>query len=254
MTKHAPILFLLSLIGAGLFLARPSNAPERGSKSKYIACMSLARSDPEQGFERASAWLGLGGGDAARHCAGVSLIGLKQYPEAAKRLESLANMARSPAPFKARILGQAGQAWLLADKPKRAGAVLSAAIKLDETNPNFRIDRAQSAAAQRAFENATRDLDAALSLDPSLTDAWVFRASAHRQSGDDIAAMKDIENALTLEKSHPEGLLERGILRRLQKNDSGARLDWLRVIELAPDSDAAKSAQANLEKMDGGGQ
>ena len=69
--------------------------------------------------------------------------------------------------------------------------------------------------------------------------------------GNDIEAMRDIEKALTLEKSHPEGLLERGILRRLQKNDSGARSDWLRVIKLAPDSDAAKSAWANLEKMDG---
>ncbi len=254
MTQHAPILFLFSLIAGGLFAAGPSNAQERGSQSEYIACMSLARSDPEQGFEKASAWLGLDGGDAARHCAAVSLIGLKQYPEAAKRLETLAEMARALAPVKARILGQAGQVWLLADKPKRAGTVLSAAIKLDETNPIFRIDRAQSAAAQQAFGNATRDLDAALSLDPSLTDAWVFRASAHRQSGDDIAAMKDIENALTLEKSHPEGLLERDILRRLQKNDSGARADWLRVIELAPASDAANSAQANLEKMDGGSQ
>ena len=66
--------------------------------------------------------------------------------------------------------------------------------------------------------------------------------------------MRDIEKALTLDKSHPEGLLERGILRRLQKNDSGARSDWLRVIQFAPASDAAKSARTNLEKMDGGSQ
>ena len=129
-------------------------------------------------------------------------------------------------------------------------AVLSAAIKLDETNPNFRIDRATA----KVRPCAIRDLDAALALDPSLPDAWVFRASAHRQMGNDIEAMRDIEKALTLEKSHPEGLLERGILRRLQKNDSGARSDWLRVIRFAPASDAAKSARTNLEKMDGGSQ
>ena len=250
MTQYAPTLLLFSLIAGGLFAAGPSNTQERDSQLEYVTCMSLARSSPEKGFENASTWLGLGGEDAARHCAAVSLIGLKQYPEAAKRLEILADMARAPAPFKARILGQAGQAWLLADKPKRAGAVLSAAIKLDETNPIFRIDRAQSSAARQAYGNATRDLDVALDLAPSITDAWVFRASAHRHLGNDIAAMRDIEKALTLEKSHTEGLLERGILRRLQKNDSGARADWLKVIELEPESDAAKSAQANLEKMD----
>ena len=254
MTQHALILVLFGLIAGGLFTADPSNSQEHDSQSEYVACISLAQSDPEKGFENASAWLGLGGGDAARHCAAVSLIELKHYTEAAKRLQSLAEMVRAPAPFKAQILGQAGQAWLLADEPKRAGAVLSAAIKLDETNPVFHIDRAQSAAAQQAYGNATRDLDLAIHLDPSLTDAWVFRASAHRILGDDNAAMRDIEKALTIEKSHPEGLLERGILRRLQKNDNGARSDWLKVIELAPDSDAAKSAQTNLEKMDGGSQ
>lgn len=254
MNQPTGMLVLISLVAGGLLLAGPSNTQETDPQSEYANCMSLARADPEEAFEKASAWLGLGGGDTARHCAAVSLIGLKQYPDAAKRLESLADIVRAPEPFKAQILGQAGQAWLLAGKPKRASAVLSAAIKLDETNPNFRIDRAQSAAAQQALGSAIRDLDAALALDPSLPDAWVFRASAHRQMGNDIEAMRDIEKALTLEKSHPEGLLERGILRRLQKNDSGARSDWLRVIRFAPASDAAKSARTNLEKMDGGSQ
>ena len=253
MTQRAAILVLSGLIAGGLYSTGPSYAKKHNSQSEYAACMSLARSDPEEGFEKASTLLESGGWGAAQHCAAVSLIGLKKHAEAAKTLESLADIVLAQPAFKARILGQAGQAWLLAEQPKRAGAVLSAAIKLDETNPIFRIDRAQSAAAQQAFGNATRDLDKALELDPSLTDAWVFRASAHRQLGNKVAAMRDIEKALTLEKSHPEGLLERGILRRLQNNDSGARLDWLKVIELAPASDAARSAQTNLEKMDGSG-
>ena len=253
MTQRAAILVLSGLIAGGLYSTGPSYAKKHNSQSEYAACMDLARSDPEEGFEKASTLLESGGWGAAQHCAAVSLIGLKKHAEAAKTLESLADIVLAQPAFKARILGQAGQAWLLAEQPKRAGAVLSAAIKLDETNPIFRIDRAQSAAAQQAFGNATRDLDKALELDPSLTDAWVFRASAHRQLGNKVAAMRDIEKALTLEKSHPEGLLERGILRRLQNNDSGARLDWLKVIELAPASDAARSAQGNLEKMNGSG-
>ena len=70
--------------------------------------------------------------------------------------------------------------------------------------------------------------------------------------GNDIEVMRDIEKARTLEKSHPECILERGTLRRSQKNDSGARSDWLQVINSAPASDAVTSARPNLEKMDGG--
>ena len=52
-----------------------------------------------------------------------------------------------------------------------------------------------------------------------------FLSSAHRQLGEDVAAMRDIEKALALEKLHPEGLLERGILRQLQNNYRGACSD-----------------------------
>ena len=108
MNQPAEILVLLSLVAGGLLLAGPSNTQETDQQSEYADCMSLARADPEEAFEKASAWLGIGGGDAARHCAAVSLIGLKQYTDAAKRLESLANIVRAPEPFKAQILGQAG--------------------------------------------------------------------------------------------------------------------------------------------------
>ncbi len=92
-----------------------------------------------------------------------------------------------------------------------------------------------------------------MSLARSDPEEGFEKASAHRQLGDNVSDMRDIEKALALEKLHPEGLLERSILRRLQNNDSGERLDWLVMIELAPASDASKSAQANLEKMDGSG-
>ena len=225
MTQRAAILVLLSLIAGGIYLAEPSYADKHDPQSECAACMSLARSDPKRGIEKANALPEWGAEGAAQHCAAVSLIGLKHYLEAAKRLESLAEIVRAPAPFKARILSHAGQAWLLADKPKRAHTVLTTAINLDGTNPVFRIDRAQSAAAQQALGNAIRDLDKALELDPSLIDAWVFLSSAHRQLGEDVAAMRDIEKALALEKLHPEGLLERGILRQLQNNYRGACSD-----------------------------
>ena len=246
-------LMSFALVSTAL-AALPYAAPAQQSnpQKEYAACMTLARAVPDQGFKNATAWQGVGGGDAARHCAAVSLFGLGQYTQAAKRLEKLAENAQASAAFKAQILGQTGLAWFLAGHPKQANSALTTAIKLDGTNSLLLIDRAQVAAARQAYGNAIQDLDKALEMNPNSVDALVFRAAAHRQLKDDRAALRDIEKALSLDKSHPEGLLERGILRRLQKDDAGARTDWLDVIRLAPDTQAAVSAQANLQKFDGG--
>ena len=50
--------------------------------------------------------------------------------------------------------------------------------------------------------------------------------------------------------NHPEGLLERGILRRLAGDADGAREDWLQVVILAEGTPAAEAAQANLATLD----
>ncbi len=60
----------------------------------------------------------------------------------------------------------------------------------------------------------------------------------------------DVDRALAIEPEHPEGLLERGILRRLLKDKIGARADWLQVIVTSPGTVAAESARANLQRMD----
>jgi predicted negative regulator of RcsB-dependent stress response len=45
------------------------------------------------------------------------------------------------------------------------------------------------------------------------------------------------------------GLLERGNIRRLKGDTAGARQDWRRVVELAPDSAAAAAAKVNLDRL-----
>ena len=79
---------------------------------------------------------------------------------------------------------------------------------------------------------------------------FVFRASARRRLGDVEGAEADVERALALDVNHPDGLVERGILRRLRGDDDGARRDWLRVLGLAADGPLAEAARANIEKMD----
>ena len=48
-------------------------------------------------------------------------------------------------------------------------------------------------------------------------------------------------------------LLERGSVRLRAGDGEGARADWQRVVEVAPDTDQAAAAAARLARLDGAG-
>jgi regulator of sirC expression with transglutaminase-like and TPR domain len=62
--------------------------------------------------------------------------------------------------------------------------------------------------------------------------------------------MADVDRALEIRPDAPAALLERGIVRRLAGDDDGARRDWLRILEVAPDGAMGDLARANIEKLD----
>lgn len=241
------------LLVASLGTAVPMSAwgQQIDPRREYASCMSEARSNPKEGFDHATQWLGLGGGDAARHCQGAALIGMGQHEEGARRLEALAQEMRAESGFRADLLGQAAQGWLLAGKPEKAEATLNAAIKLDPEDLELHIDRAEALAQRGDLNGAVQDLNFVLSRDPLKSDAYVFRASAFRQLGKTDLASADLVTALQINPTHVEAFLERGMLNRLAGNTAAARRDWLTVIEKAPKSPAAATASLNLEQMDG---
>ena len=192
----------------------------------------------------------MGGGPPAEHCAATALIHLGLYDDAAKRLEDLARRINKAPDFKAEILGQASQAWLLADRPDAAASLATAALKLAPGSIELRIDRAQARAATGDSHGAISDLDQALTLNPRRYDALTFRSSAKRQLKNNTGALADINAALAIKSNHLEALLERGILHRLKGDNANARKDWMAVLLQSPTSLAAGSARANLEKMD----
>ncbi len=251
-----PLLIIALIIIAAT--TGPATAQEIDHAERYRACMAMTNNAPQQAFEEALAWRGLGGGDAAEHCAAVALIGLGQHTEAAGRLERLAEKARQNAEVKAGLLAHAAQAWILADNNARAEAVLTAALILTPGDSALLVDRAQARAGQKDYNGAIEDLNKAIESEHrpagaragAPVDAYVFRAAAYRLLDKLEFALADVEKALALRPYHPDGLLERGILRRLRQNDGGARNDWLSVIRLAPDSPAAVAARRNLESMD----
>ena len=238
-------LLLLASFSAG------ASAQQIDPRREYASCMAEARSNPKDGFDHATQWLGLGGGDAARHCQGAALIGMGQHEEGARRIEALAQEMRADSNFRAELLAQAAQGWMLAGKPDKAEATLNAAIKLDPEDLELHIDRAQALAQRGDLDGAVQDLNFVLKRDPMKSDAYVFRASAYRQLGKTDQASADLVTALQINPLHLEAFLERGMLNRLAGNTAAARRDWLTVIERAPNSPAGTTASRNLEQMDG---
>lgn len=228
------------------FAGRPTSEAEH-----YRACISLTERAPEEALESAFAWRDFGGGVPARHCAALALVAMGRYRQAATRLELLAReMAGEAGEWRADVLAQAGNAWLLAGEDRRATAAFTLALSLAPEDPDLLIDRARASAASADFDGALADLDRALALDPTRIDAMIYRAAAWRHRGDRARALEDVELALALDPSAVDGLIERGILRRLAGDGAAARADWLAVLHLAPDTPAARAAKRNLERLD----
>ncbi len=219
--------------------------------AEYDACLRLAEVRPDDAFESALAWRDRGGGDAARHCVALALVELGHYGEAALRLQRLAdNLGSDSAHLRLDILGQAGQAWMLEGELARAEAIQSAALRLAPDNVDLLLDRGITRAESADYWAAIEDLSRAVNLVPGRADILIFRASAYRYVDALELALEDVTRALAFEPENPEGLLERGILRRLAGDEIGARVDWLQVIELAAGTTAGGAAKANLELLD----
>jgi tetratricopeptide (TPR) repeat protein len=251
--------FLVVVWGSAAAAEPPvkSAAPRDASAeaATYERCMKLARQNPGEARSLAQSWHERGGAHPADHCAAVALIGLKQYQEAAIRLEALAQaMTTAPAGLRAEVLDQAGQAWGLAGDAVRAYAAAGAAVALEPNDLDLLIDRAQAAASAGYYDKAVADLDHVLKADPSRVDALIYRASANRALDRLDPALADVEKAIARAPNSVPALLERGNIRRLKGDNEEARRDWERVGQLAPGSQAATAAKANIERLQSNGQ
>jgi tetratricopeptide (TPR) repeat protein len=270
MIRFLTLVFGVSLLAATVHAAEPPGAagwpllaappgparpgPPRAADADaetYAKCMQLAQDDPAAGRKLAQSWHERGGAHPAEHCLAVSLLGLKQYKEAAGRLEKLAQaMVRAPVALRADVLGQAAQAWLLAGDPARAYAADGTALGLRPDDPELLVDRAAAAGSAGWYDKALADLDRVLQADPARLDALIYRASAYRALGKPDPALADVEAALKLAPDSAPALLERGNIRIQRGEIDGARGDWARVAALAPGSTAATAAKANLAKLE----
>jgi tetratricopeptide (TPR) repeat protein len=75
---------------------------------------------------------------------------------------------------------------------------------------------------------ALEDFDAALTLAPEFTEAWLLRAQAHARAGDSVAAARDLQEVLRLEPRHWIALLSLSVLQD-EAGDAQAALRSLRA-------------------------
>lgn len=254
-----PAALIAALAAAPVHAAEPPSTPavksgtdaaEIEDAKEYRVCLQLAKSKPDDGWEESLAWQSLGGGEPARHCGAVALIGMRKYEDAAKRLEDLASESKRDNAIRAQMLEQAGQAWLMAGNTDRADAVQRAALHLMPGLPDLLLDHAVTLAQVHHYQEAKAELDDLLRRQPNRVEALALRASARRYLDDLPGARTDIERALELDPGFPDALVERGIIRRLQGDDAGARADWLKVVQSVPKGPVLDEAQRNLELLD----
>ena len=217
----------------------------------YQDCVSAIARKADDAFEMAMAWRDHGGGIPAERCAALALISLDQPGEAAARLDDLAQRKDAgSAGLRASLLGQAGNAWLLASQPENAEEAFSAALKLTSQDAELWVDRARARAARADWANAESDLTVALGLDKTRPETFVLRASARNAQGNKTGYRSDIESALMIDPKYPDALVERGAIKAAAGDAAGARADWLQVLVNAPDTPAADAVRTQIEALE----
>jgi len=217
----------------------------------YQNCVAGIDINPSDAFEKALEWRTKGGGMQADHCAALALIALDEPGEAATRLDMLAR--RSDAGTlteRAKLLAEAGNAWLLASQPANAEVALSAALKLTPRDPDLWTDRARARAAQLNWADAEQDLSNALTFDPTKAEVFVLRATARKEQGNKVGYKFDVDAALALDPTYPEALVERGIMKQEAGDIPGARADWVQVLVRAPEGPAADVVRNRIELLE----
>ncbi|MFC3053710.1 tetratricopeptide repeat protein [Kordiimonas pumila] len=237
-------------------------------EDRYIACLDMAAVAPDKAINEALVWQTSGGGVPARHCEAIGLFHLHEYGEAAMRFELIAEDMRvgkgmpvrdgkrltATAAMLADMYDQAANAWLLADEIVRAENAVDLALSLvpedSQQELDLILDRARIAAADGDYVMALEDIEYIRLKDASRTDLLVFLAASARGTKHYAKADAAITEYLALYPNDPAGYLERGNLYDATGKAQEARLSWLKVIELSPDSVDADAARANLERLD----
>ena len=190
---------------------------------------------------------------AARgRCTGVAYAAATRWREAALAFEGAAKEVNSAKG--ADLWAQAGNAWLAAGEPAKAGAALDAALVWSEGKSDFdkgelRLDRARAAVAAGDLDAGRTVLDQALVAVPTDPLAWLLSATLARRMGQPGRAAKDIAEGLKRAPDDAAVQLEAGNIATLAGDTERAKEHWGNAVRLQPDGDSGRAAKAALAQF-----
>jgi len=232
-----------------LIAAAPARPYEEGAH--YRECLRAVHDAPAHAADLAAAWRLEGGGLPARHCLALALSAQGQPGAARAELESAARAGEAVHdPMTAALWGQAGNAAMLAKAPAAAITDFASGIAIAGTEPvrlaSLLTDRAGALVSANRTTEAKADLARATVLDPSAAGGWLLLATLERRLKDLPAAERAILEAAKREPTDPDIALEAGNIAGAQGRADLARVQWKKVVDGAPGSEAAAAAAKSL--------
>lgn len=219
-----------------------------------LDCPDLLKADPARALEVANGRILQGGGVAAKQCAALAFAAMEKWPAAAAAFEQAAREAeRNRSSTAGDLWVQAANAHLAAQEPAQAVAALDAALLTGSLSGfaqgEARLDRARAQVALGKLPEARADLDQALKLVPEDPLVWLLSASLARRMGALDRAQADIDQAAKLSPDDSSVALEAGRIALAANAPAAARVAFEGAIRNQPASEAAKAAQAELDRL-----
>lgn len=219
-------------------------------------CAELLKTDPARALEVANGRILQGGGVSAKQCAALAFAAMEKWPAAAAAFEQAARHAeRDKLGVAADLWVQAANAHLAAGEPGQAAAALDAALVTGSLSGlakgEAHLDRARAKVALGRLPEARADLDEALKLAPEDPLAWLLSASLARRMGRLDRAQADIGEAAKRSPDDASVALEAGRIALASGAPEAARVAFEGAIRNQPGSEAAKAAQAELDRLKG---
>jgi tetratricopeptide (TPR) repeat protein len=233
-------MFLLALL-AQTAVAQPS-------------CTDQIRTSSSAAAEAANVWHAQGGGALARQCAALAYAAQDRWPEAALAFEQAARETNKGEEAAAAALWvQAGNARLAAGEAATAVANfdrgLVSGFLAGPASGEARLDRARANVLAGDLGAARTDLDEALKLVPQDPLAWLLSASLARRMGQFDRAQADIAEAAKRSPDDANVALEAGRIALAAGATAAARVAFEGAVKTQPGSEAARAAQAELDRL-----
>lgn len=218
------------------------------------SCADQIRIDPSAAAASANVWHAQGGGALARQCAALAYAAQDRWPEAALAFEQAAReTAKGEERAAAALWVQAGNARLAGGEAQAAIADLDRALVsgllTNMARGEARLDRARANVLAGDPDSARTDLDEALKLVPEDPLAWLLSASLARRMGQLDRAQADIGEAATRSPDDANVALEAGRIALAGGLVDAARVAFQGAIKNQPDSEAARAAQSELDRL-----